>query len=187
MNMKSKGQLYIISSVAGGGKSTLINNLMEKDPDLKFSVSYTSRPKREGEKHGMNYYFVETKEFEKLLEEDFFFEWAKVHNNYYGTPKKFINEWLKEGKKVILDIDVQGAKTVKQSIQDAISIFILPPDEKTWIERLTNRGTESKESLETRLKNGKQELKHSRDFDHQVINDNLEEAFNHLYNIIYSI
>ncbi|MCB1189081.1 MAG: guanylate kinase [Leptospiraceae bacterium] len=183
--MNQVGQLFIISSVAGGGKSTLIQKLLNKDKDLKFSVSFTSRSIRHGEVQGESYHFVDSDTFQKLIEEEFFFEWAKVHNNYYGTPKKYIYQWLNDGKKVILDIDIQGAKIVKKNIQDAISIFILPPSEEIWFQRLRGRGTETEESLNTRFANGKIELKYANDFDYQILNDNLEEAFEKLTQIIY--
>ncbi len=179
------GGLYIISSVAGGGKSTLIRKLLEENKDLLFSVSYTSRSKRPNEIHGKDYFFLTKEEFEKKIQEDFFFEWALVHDNYYGTPKQFILDGLKLGKKILLDIDIQGARKVKKSVPEAISIFILPPNKEAWIQRLKNRGTETPESLEKRIQNGLKELEQKDEFDFQIVNDVLEKAYTDLKQIIF--
>ena len=178
------GSLYIISSVAGGGKSTLIRKLLEEYKDLIFSVSYTSRPQRPNEIHGRDYFFLTKEEFERKIQENFFFEWALVHDNYYGTPKQFILDELALGKKIILDIDVQGARKVKKEIPEAISIFILPPSKEIWIQRLKNRGTESPENIEKRIKNGIKELEHKDEFDFQIVNDILDKAYIELKKII---
>lgn len=177
--------LFIISSVAGGGKSTLIDLLLRKHNDILFSVSYTSREKRSGEKDGMNYHFVDRGRFESLIEVGFFYEWALVHDNYYGTPKDFIIKNLEDGHKIILDIDVQGARKVKESLPGATAIFILPPSKEVWIERLRKRGTENKEIQEKRIRNGLKELELQDSFDHKIINDDLHKAFVELENLIY--
>ncbi|MCB1142034.1 MAG: guanylate kinase [Leptospiraceae bacterium] len=175
----------MISSVAGGGKSTLIDLLLRKHNDILFSVSYTSREKRSGEKDGMNYHFVDRGRFESLIEVGFFYEWALVHDNYYGTPKDFIIKNLEDGHKIILDIDVQGARKVKESLPGATAIFILPPSKEVWIERLRKRGTENKEIQEKRIRNGLKELELQDSFDHKIINDDLHKAFVELENLIY--
>jgi guanylate kinase len=177
--------LYILSSVAGGGKSTLIELLLRKHNEIVFSISYTSREKRIGEKDGVNYNFISRERFEELIQNNFFYEWALVHDNYYGTPKDFILNQLNLGKKIILDIDVQGATKVKESLPTATSIFILPPSQEVWIERLRKRGTENKDIQEKRIRNGLKELEQQDKFDYKIINDDLHKAFMELESLIY--
>lgn len=179
-----QGQLYIISSVAGGGKSTLIRKLLEEFPNILFSISCTSRPKRLSEQEGKDYYFLTKEEFQKKIQEDYFLEWALVHDNYYGTPKDFIFSNLTQNKKIILDIDIQGAENVKKKLPSSISIFIVPPSKEIWIERLKNRGTETPEALEKRIQNGLKELNEKNKFDFQIINDDLEKAYKEFKEII---
>lgn len=179
-----KGQLYIISSVAGGGKSTLIRKLLSEFPEVVFSISCTSRPKRPLEKEGVDYYFLTREEFQEKIKQDYFLEWALVHDNYYGTPKEFIFQNLEKGKKIILDIDVQGAKNIKEKLPSAISIFILPPSKEIWIERLKKRGTETEEALKTRIQNGLKELEEKENFDFQIINDDLERAYKEFKQVV---
>lgn len=179
-----KGKLYIISSVAGGGKSTLIRKLLIEFPEILFSISCTSREKRPKEEDGKDYYFITKEEFQKKIEQDYFLEWALVHDNYYGTPKDFILKNLQENKKIILDIDVQGAENVKKKIPSAVSIFIVPPSKEVWLQRLRNRGTESEEALQKRIQNGFKELEHKDKFDFQVINDVFEKAYNEFKDIV---
>ncbi len=183
---ENQGNLYIISSVAGGGKSTLIDLLLRKHPEILFSVSYTSRPIRGGEKNGLNYHFVSKEEFEDLVVKNYFYEWAQVHDNYYGTPKEFIEKNLKEGKKIILDIDVQGADKVKSSLPSCVSIFIVPPSREIWVERLKNRGTDDPQVIEKRIKNGLHELEAQDRFDNRIVNNELMKALDELESIILS-
>lgn len=184
MKTNPKGTLYIISSVAGGGKSTLIYMLLEKHPSVKFSISTTSRQPRGTEVEGGNYNYVSKEEFERLIQKDYFLEWALVHDNYYGTPKNFIVDGIENGNTIILDIDVQGFKTVKEKLPNLKSIFILPPDETTWINRLTNRGTDSKESIEKRISNGRKELLFADEYDYKIVNQDLDKAYLELENIV---
>ena len=171
-----KGKLFVISSVAGGGKSTLINRFLAKHKNFHFAVSYTSRPPRQGDEEGKTYFFVSREEFEKLISENYFFEWALVHGNYYGTPKKEIQLVLEDGKNVILDIDIQGMEAVKKEIGGVVTLFILPPDEKTWLERLKGRGTENDDTLQKRISSGLKELRAADKFDLKMVNSDLEEA-----------
>ncbi len=184
--MENKGKLYIISSVAGGGKSTLISLLLKRNPHILFSISYTSRYIRVGEENGVHYHFITREKFEQLIQEKFFYEWALVHDNYYGTPKDFIEENLAKNKKIILDIDVQGASVVKASLPEAISIFILPPSLEIWQSRLKNRGTDPEEVIQKRIRNGLKELELQNTFDHRIINHTIEDALKELENIILS-
>nr|WP_210412002.1 guanylate kinase [Leptospira licerasiae] len=183
--MKSP-KLIVLSSVAGGGKSTLIQMIRAKHPDLAFSVSCTTRPPRPGDKEGVTYFFLSKEEFESGIDKGEFLEWAKVHDNYYGTPVKFVNQCMSAGKSVIMDLDVQGAALVKQKLgKEAITIFILPPNEEEWEKRLRGRGTDSEESILKRIKNGKEELSHKDEFDHIIVNDTLEHALSRLEEILF--
>jgi guanylate kinase len=181
-----KGKVWILSSVAGGGKSTLIQKIMQKYPDTRFSVSCTTRPPRPGDVPGQSYHFLTIAEFEKKIAENEFLEYAKVHDNYYGTPKTFIEESVNLGKVVILDIDVQGAKSVKAKMNDASTVFILPPSEEIWIQRLKGRGTDSEEVIEKRIRNGKKELQEADWYQHRIINDELDKAFQELETLLFS-
>jgi guanylate kinase len=185
LKVNPRGILYIISSVAGGGKSTLISLLLKKYQDIHFSISVTSRPVRPGDEPGKNYHFVTREEFEKLIEQDYFLEWALVHDNYYGTSKRYIEKELRKGYKVILDIDVQGFRIIKSKVQAMKSIFILPPSEDVWIKRLTNRGSDSPESIERRIRNGRNELMRVNEYDYKIVNDKLEDSLIALETILF--
>ncbi len=182
---ENQGNLYIISSVAGGGKSTLIDLLLRKHPEVLFSVSYTSRPIRGGEKNGLNYHFVSKEVFEDLVVKNYFYEWAQVHDNYYGTPKEFIEKNLLDGKKIILDIDVQGADKVKAHLPSCISVFIVPPSREIWVERLKNRGTDDPQVIEKRIRNGLHELEAQDRYDYRIVNDQLDKALADLETILF--
>ncbi|WP_281275527.1 guanylate kinase [Leptospira sarikeiensis] len=178
--------MIVLSSVAGGGKSTLIQMIRAKHPDLAFSVSCTTRAPRPGDKEGVTYFFLSKEEFESGIENGEFLEWAKVHDNYYGTPAKFVSQCISSGRSVIMDLDVQGAAQVKQKLgKEAITIFILPPNEEEWERRLRGRGTDSEESILKRIRNGKEELARKDEFDHLIINDTLDNALNELEKILF--
>ena len=182
MNEKN---LFILSSVAGGGKSTIIGMLLNAHKDLQFSISCTTRQIRNGEKEGITYYYISIAEFEKKIQANEFLEWAKVHDNYYGTPKSPIYKSLEENRKMILDIDVQGFHKVKEIFPKSTSIFLLPPSIEIWVDRLKARNTETEESLHRRIENGKKELKESGLFDYQIINDDLYKTFFEVERVIY--
>lgn len=182
----NNGNLFIISSVAGGGKSTLIGLLLKKYPEILFSVSYTSRPIRGGDIEGNSYHFVTKEKFEDLVVKNYFYEWALVHDNYYGTPKDFIEDNLKLGKKIILDIDVQGADKVKAHLPSCVSIFIVPPSRDIWVERLKNRGTDHPQVIEKRIRNGLHELEAQDRYDYRIVNDKLDIALSELESILLS-
>ncbi|WP_342776334.1 guanylate kinase [Leptospira semungkisensis] len=176
----------VLSSVAGGGKSTLIRILQAKHPDLAFSVSCTTRAPRPGDKEGVTYFFLTKEEFESGIEKAEFLEWARVHDNYYGTPAKFVEACLTSGKSVIMDLDVQGADQVKKKLgSKVITIFILPPSEEEWEKRLRGRGTDSEESILKRIRNGKAELKRKDDFDFALVNDELDKTVESLERILF--
>lgn len=179
-----KGSLFIISSPSGGGKGTLIRRALDELDNLKFSVSYTTRDKRDGEHNGVEYHFVSVPEFEALMESGDLLEYALVHGNYYGTSSSQIEEATESGLDVILEIDVQGAKIVRRKREEAINIFILPPSFSVLADRLRNRGTESDEQLKLRLENARKEVEFYSSCDYIVINDDLEKAVSDLKSVI---
>lgn len=171
-----KGKTFIISGPSGVGKSTVLKALFEGRDDLYFSVSATTRAPREGEIDGVHYHFIEPEEFMQWINDDAFLEYAQYVGNFYGTPKKFVDAAMDEGKDVILDIEVQGAMQVYAKRPDTVRIFIAPP---TWEElerRLTKRGTDSPEKIQQRLLRAKVEMKTAADYEYFVINDTVETA-----------
>jgi len=183
--VKRKYFPVILSAPSGGGKSSIKNLLIKRDRRFVFSITATTREKRKNEIEGKDYYFKDKEEFVKLIKNGFFIEWAKVHNNYYGTPKKSILSILDSGKIPIMTIDVKGAYQVKRIFKDAVSIFILPPSLKVMISRLEKRG-EDKENIDIRLNTARKELKYSYNFDYIVINDDIEEAVKEIISIVNS-
>lgn len=180
-----RGNLYVISSPAGAGKTTIVNILLEEIPFLRRIVTYTTRNKRKNEIDGVDYIFKTKEEFETLIKEDAFLEYALVHGNYYGTPKKEVDKLLDEGYDVVLVIDVQGMRQIKSKTSDLITIFILPPSIDELIARMKVRG-ETQEEIEKRLNTAKKEFPSWKEYDYIVINDNLEQAKNQIKCIIMS-
>jgi guanylate kinase len=178
------GAIYIITSPSGGGKGTLIKEILQRVENIGYSVSYTTRKMREGEIHGQHYFFISNEEFESLIKQDEFLEYANVHGNYYGTSKTKVLEETEKGRDIILEIDVQGAEIIKQKLPEAIGIFILPPSFEVLKERLINRQTESDEDLAIRLKNSCAEVKQYKDFEYVVINEVVEKAVLELESIV---
>jgi len=186
---KKRVELVVISGPSGAGKTTIIKKLFE-DKDLKdklmFSVSHTTRKKREGEVEGQDYFFVSEEEFMRMVEKGEFIEWAKVHGNLYGTSYENIKLAQKSGKLLILDIDVQGAEKIREKMGDsAIFIFIKPPNLGELKKRLESRG--DTKDIETRINNAKKELEYEKKFDYSIINENLEKAVSQLKEIIKKI
>lgn len=181
-----KGKIIIICAPSGTGKSTLIKKLLIKFPQLVESVSTTTRPKREGEVEGVDYFFVNESDFLKNKEK--LIEWAKVHDNYYGTGKEFIEGNLAQGKFILCDVDVQGCDNFKKLYpNDSKIIFISPPSLEVLEQRLRKRGTESEKSLSIRLANAKIEMQRKNDFDFDIVNDDLDRAFKELESVLESI
>lgn len=180
----TKGLLLIISAPSGAGKSTLINMLIREYPWFGFSISYTTRSPRPGEVNGRDYYFVEHEQFLSLKKENFFAEWAEVHGNFYGTPSQMVIEAVNAGQSLIFDIDVQGAAQLKNNFNMGVSVFILPPSLQQLEQRLIKRGSDSREIIEKRLRNARQEITESRTFDYWLVNDNLQKAFDDLKSIV---
>jgi guanylate kinase len=180
------GKLVVVSSPSGGGKGTLIRRALKTVPKLGYSVSFTTRKPREGEIEGRHYFFVSVEEFNSMIERGEFLEWAVVHGNFYGTSRSQVERELAEGHDIILEIDVQGAQSVRNQVSDAISIFILPPSFEVLRARLTARGSESSDALALRLKNARGEVEHYREFQYVVINDDAEQAAEQLATIIHA-
>ena len=182
------GKIVIIVAPSGTGKSTLIEGLMEQYPQLEWSVSYTTRPIRPSEIHGKDYFYTDPEEFEQMIGQDSFVEWAKVHSNYYGTSKEFVDTGLKEGRFILFDLDVQGVDSFKKIYgEDAHVIFIEPPSIEELEKRLRSRGTETEAIVSERINNAKDELKRKNDYDYLVINDDIDTAKQHLIEIIGNI
>jgi guanylate kinase len=180
----TRGILFVVSSPSGGGKGTLIRRVLDVMPDLGYSVSYTTRAPRPGEVNGREYFFVDRKTFEEMVAAGDFLEWANVHGNLYGTSAQQIARETAAGADIVLEVDVQGAASVRQLALDAVGIFILPPSYETLRERLVARGTDTPEQLEVRLRNAPDELNQYSAFDYVIINDNRERAATQLASII---
>jgi guanylate kinase len=180
--------VYIISAPSGSGKSTLVNELRRSVDDLDFSVSYTTRPPRGSEQNGLEYFFISREEFERLLREDAFLEHADVFGNYYGTARRFLDEARERGHDLLLDIDVQGERQVKQRLPDAVSIFILPPTRSELERRLRRRsqaeGMLSEEVIRRRLVTAAREIENFRNYDYILVNDQLEQSIDELKAIV---
>jgi guanylate kinase len=179
------GGLLVLSGPSGCGKSSLVNEIIKEEKEVYFSISTTTREIRDGEKEGVNYFYVSKEEFEKGIEEGEFLEWAEVHGNYYGTSLKPVKKALSEGKLVIFDIDVQGHEIVKQKFPLLItSIFITTPTLKELEKRLKNRATDSEEVIKNRIENAKDEIKRVDEYEFFLINDDFSKALEELKSII---
>jgi guanylate kinase len=179
------GTLFVVSSPSGGGKGTLIRRVLDTVPNLSYSVSYTTRPPRNGELDGREYFFVDRPTFEKMVSADEFLEWACVHGNLYGTARHQVAQETAAGIDIILEVDVQGAASIRELMLDAVSIFILPPSYEILKERLIARGTDTPEQLALRLKKAPDELEKFSCFDYVIINDDVNRAAHQLAAIIY--
>jgi guanylate kinase len=181
-----RGTLFVVSSPSGGGKGTIIEHVLECVENLSYSVSYTTRAPRLKEVDGREYFFISRETFEDMVAAGEFLEWACVHGNLYGTAKNQILAETAAGSDIILEVDVQGAASVRRLLMDSVSIFILPPSYEVLRERLLARGTDSPEELAVRLRNAPEELRQYSAFDYVIINDEVERAVNQLASIIYA-
>lgn len=179
-----RGTLFILSGPAGAGKGTLRKILFERESDLVYSVSCTTRTIRPGEVEGRDYYFLGKDAFGKLIIEDAFLEWAEVHGNYYGTRRADVEDCLCAGRDMILEIDVQGCRQVKEKMPDAVRIFITVPSLDELENRLEDRGTESPDEILVRLRNAAIELRHAKEYEHIVVNKDLATAADELVAIV---
>jgi guanylate kinase len=182
--MPRKGSLIIVSGPSGAGKSALVSAVLGVVPELCFSVSYTTRAARSNERDGVEYHFVTKPEFEVLVQRGDLLEWAEVYGNYYGTARKFIDDKLSEGNDVLLDIDVQGARTIRGKRSDAIGIFIMPPSYQVLRARLEARKLDKEYIIEQRLKIARLEITHYKTYDYLIVNDDFDESVNELKAII---
>ena len=184
IKQKATGELIVISGPSGAGKGTVISKLLEKNKDLWLSISATSRKPRGKEKDGVEYYFLSEEDFEKKIDEDYFLEYAKYQDNYYGTPKSTIVDKLKEGLDVILEIEIQGAAKIKELVPEAIFIFILPPTEKELLKRLIGRNTEDSNKIIKRFERAYKEINEVTKYNYVVVNDEIDNAVEKVKSII---
>ena len=183
---EGRGILFVVSSPSGGGKGTLIQRVLKQVPNLSYSVSYTTRAPRNGEVNGREYFFVTPEKFEAMVAANDFLEWAQVHSKLYGTARQQVVREVSEGRDIILEVDVQGAASVRQLVADAVSIFILPPSFEILKQRLQARGTDSPEELDLRLRNAPTELKDYSAFQYVILNDDLDRAANQMTAIVHA-
>ena len=179
-----KGFLLVISGPSGVGKGTVLHDLMNTQKNLVYSVSATTRQKRDGEIEGVSYFYKSHEEFEQMIGADQFLEYAHVHNNYYGTPKEFVENEINDGKIVVLEIDVQGAVNVKRNTDNAVFIFLAPPSLSELKNRIVGRGTETENDINLRMKNARKELEYIKNYDYLVINDHINTAIKSVNEII---
>jgi guanylate kinase len=170
------GFLLVLSGPSGAGKGTLVDRLVAARPECVFSISATTRPRRSTESEGVQYEFLAKDEFERRRSAGHFLEWAEVHNQLYATPTKFVDEQVRAGRVVVLDVDVQGGASVRRARKDAVSVFVYPPSIDALRQRLLKRDTDAPDVVETRLKNAPGELAEWREYDYLVLNDDLEQA-----------
>ncbi len=182
--MKQKGVLAVVSGFSGAGKGTLMKALLKGHDSYALSISATTRQPREGEVDGREYFFLTREKFEQMIAEDAFIEYAQYVGNYYGTPKKYVEDCLAAGKDVILEIEVQGAMNVKKLYPDAVTIFVAPPSAEELKKRLEGRGTETKEVIAGRMKRAQEEADLMGFYDYLLINDDLEESTRELHELI---
>ncbi len=180
----ARGSLFIISAPSGAGKTSLVKALVEKDGNLRASVSHTTRSPRPGEKEGSNYHFVKKSFFDKMVNQGEFLESAQVFDHFYGTSKLWVQSQLKAGTDVVLEIDWQGANQIKERMPLACAIFILPPSKNALRERLMNRGQDNPEVIQRRMDQAANEMSHFESSDYLVLNSNFEEALNELEVIV---
>jgi guanylate kinase len=187
------GNLFILAAPSGAGKSSLIKALLQKHEEtglhnnaMQVSVSHTTRAPRPGEVHGVHYHFVDREEFQTLIKQEAFFEWAEVFGNYYGTSKVVIEQTLRQGIDVFLDIDWQGARQVKAQIPDTATIFVAPPTKEELLRRLTDRGQDSADVIAKRMTQAVEEISHYHEFDYVVVNDDFDAALAELDAIVTS-
>ncbi len=178
------GTLFIVTAPSGAGKTTLVSGLLERDPQVKLSISYTTRAPRAGEENGRHYHFVDVPTFRQLRDQGEFLEWAEVHNNYYGTSKGWLEAQIHAGKDILLEIDWQGAQQVRKVFPKAVGVFILPPSVEELERRLRGRGTDSEEVIARRVLAARGEMRHVAEFDYVIINEDLPMAIDDLVGVV---
>ena len=184
--VKRKGLLLVVSGPSGAGKGTICKSILEQNDHIKLLVSATTRKPRTGEVHGVNYFFIDKEEFKKMIEQGEFLEYAQIYDNFYGTPKAAIMETLEKGQDVILEIEMQGARQVKEVYPEGIFVFVLPPSLKELKNRIVGRGTETAEEIEKRFSCAFEEIKQIDDYDYFIVNQDVEKSVKELESIISS-
>lgn len=182
-----KGSLYIISAPSGAGKTSLVKALIERDPGITVSISHTTRSMRPGEEDGVNYHFVDKATFQQMIDDGAFLEYAKVFDNFYGTASSSIEQQLASGQDIILEIDWQGARQIRELMPEHVSIFILPPSKDALHERLTGRGQDSEEIINRRMRDAISETSHYNEYDFLVVNDDFDTALDELDTIFRAL
>ena len=182
--MKNLRKLIILTGPSGVGKGTVVKELLGKDKNIWLSISATTRAPREGEKEGENYFFLNQEKFEEMIKQKLFLEWAQFAGNYYGTPLSSVNEKIKKGLTVLLEIEVEGAKQIKEKFPNSLSIFLLPPDKAELERRIRNRGTEKEEAIKKRLSRANYEISASNQFDFEFTNHNVNETAKRIIKLI---
>ena len=171
-----RGTLYIVAAPSGAGKSSLVNAVLAREPGIALSISFTSRAPRPGERHAQHYHFVSREEFERMIAAGDFFEYALVHGDYKGTARQSVEPQLAAGKDVLLEIDWQGARQVREKMPDAVSVFILPPSRDALETRMRNRGQDSEETIARRLAAAREEMSHYGEFTYVIVNEHFDAA-----------
>ncbi len=180
----SKGNLFILSAPSGAGKTTLCRAILKRYPEIVYSISYTTRPPRKGETEGVDYHFISTDRFEAAIREGRWAEWAKVHDNYYGTSADAIDRHLSAGRDILLDIDVVGTRQILKKFPEAVTIFIMPPNMAVLENRLRARGSDDPDAIARRLENAETEIASRKIYRHIIVNDKLDEAIRQLASVI---
>ena len=182
--LNRKGLLLVVSGPSGAGKGTICKALLNKNDQIKLSVSATTRKPRNGEVHGVNYFFIEKEEFTKMIENGEFLEYAQIYDNFYGTPKAAIIECLEKGQDVILEIEMQGARQIKEVYPEGVFIFVLPPSLEELKSRIVGRGTETQEEIEKRFSCAFEEINQIVNYDYFIVNEDIEKSFSDVEAII---
>lgn len=184
--LETNGFLIVLSGPSGAGKNSVMNAVFPTIPNLKYSISVTTRPPRVGEVDAVNYFFRTEEEYEQMLKDDLLLEWATFVGHHYGTPKDFVYEQINNGNAVIMDIDIQGAAQIRTKMPEAVFVFLLPPSWEELSKRLKLRGSDSEEIIKQRLAKSQEEIMHIVDYDYFIINDDLSKAADQLRQIILS-
>lgn len=184
---RRRGRLFVIAAPSGAGKTSLVRALMEREPSLQFSISYTTRPRRPSEVHGRDYFFVAMEEFEAMVARGEFLEHARVFDNRYGTARSQVEASLGDGRDLILEIDWQGAQQIRRAMPECVSIFILPPSRAELERRLRNRATDTDQVIQRRLRDAAADMTHWDEFDYVVVNDDFERALADLQGVVRGI
>ncbi|MCL6713657.1 guanylate kinase [Pseudoxanthomonas sp. z9] len=181
--MSRRGTLYIVAAPSGAGKSSIVNAVLARDPEIALSISFTSRAPRPGERHAQHYHFISADEFQSMIRAGDFFEYARVHGDWKGTARQSVEPQLCAGKDVLLEIDWQGARQVREKVPDAVSVFILPPSRDALEQRMHARGQDSEEVIQRRLAAAREEMSHYDEFDYVIVNDVFDTACDQMHAI----